>query len=94
MNAKTIPATWLTVGLDAMGQELDVRHENGGLVVQLDNARQVAMLAVEITREAVSDASVDPDLSTAHAIDVVADLFDDAQYVPNGSLFFSGWATA
>lgn len=94
MNAKTIPATWLTVGLDAMGQEVDLRHENGGLTVQLNNARQVAMFAVEVTREAVSDAAVDPDLSTTAAINVVADLFDDAQYIPNGSLHFSGWATA
>lgn len=107
MNDKTIRREWLTAARENMGGEAsDVREYYGFAAVELDDRRQVAMFAVEVSRQAAFwavdrsndvgplDSGYDPEGRLEEPMDTVVNLFDDAHDSGASAgilLVFHGW---
>lgn len=115
---KTISRAWVTAALENMGQDEDGLYEGysgRGMYgaecfgFRLDNTSQVAMLAVEISRQAVFaaldrsndvgplDSGFDAEGRAETGLDIVTNLFDAAREDSLGRgaiVYFPGWTLA
>lgn len=107
MNSKTISRTMLTAAIENMGGEpSDIREFAGAPAVHLDEARQLAMFAVEVSKQAAFhavdrsndvgplDSGFDPEGRVDSALDVIVDLFDAARDTGTGPgvvIYFPRW---
>jgi len=98
LQQNRIPLAWLTAALENMGgHHGDVFEFAGAPAVRLDESRQLAMFAVEVSKQAAF-ASVDPaedvEARVEDALDVVVNLFDavrDTGTGPGAVYYFPRW---
>lgn len=102
-----IPEAWLTTALENMGgHHGDVFEFAGAPAVRLDESRQLAMFAVEVSKQAAFaavdrsedvgplDSGYDPESRVDDALDVVVNLFDAARDTGTGPgvvYYFPRW---